>query len=264
MAEHKENGFVGLARLLSTPDVVRVLNDRFCAPASLPNGPIKVEPTRRQNGTVGAAFDYLIRFYIERENKLRKTKWAMLNPGYYELQGDQKAAVETAERHYDTYISDGVFTDQLINSAIHLAQIDYAPQTRAFSRFGKIHHEDTEDLRRLVEIATKSKTFNGGTFSISDAYYPQSTILDGGIIKDDLVIYTNPTSGVRNFKRHYARSIMHCIMNASRKDISSIREVRTYFSRFDQLSIIKKDDFEATIPSIQDWFEKTFAAHLNI
>ena len=198
---------------------------------------IKAEPQTRNFMLIGTAFDYLLRFYMERNNRKNcnviTKKWVaktaldfMLDrkklgraipilvgknssedkPPLSEIISNIKKLVRKAERNHQAYINDGKITDSLLKSCIHLAQID--PYLRAYAitkDMGSINKADVVDLKEMISHVNK-KRFTAKRHVLFNPTFGYGSNLVGGadadIIIDNTLIDIKTTKDP-TFKREY-------------------------------------------------------------
>src|SRR6266850_6774012 len=121
-------------------------HEKFVSTITRPNfkfdRPILAPPLSSNYQVVGIAFDYLLRFYLERINAGSKTsEWAaeegviFLDPleGTSDTYEIAKSYLAAARELYQLYIQDGFLTDELISGALCLAHLEGARRSGAFN-----------------------------------------------------------------------------------------------------------------------------------
>ena len=124
--------------------------------------PLLAPPLTSNYQLVGIAFDYLLRFYLERIIVGSKTSdWAAdegvilsirLKKPTYEI---AKSYLATARERYHSYIQDGLLTDELISAAICLAHLEGTRRSGIYNEANlkTFDDRDVADLKELISIA---------------------------------------------------------------------------------------------------------------
>jgi len=103
--------------------------------------PILAPPLTANYQLIGIAFDYLLRFYLERINVgSRTSEWAaeegviLLDPleGTSDTYEKAKSHLDDARRLYQSYIQDGLLTDELLSAALCLAHLEGTRRSGSF------------------------------------------------------------------------------------------------------------------------------------
>ncbi|HEX2905813.1 MAG TPA: hypothetical protein VHO69_03065 [Phototrophicaceae bacterium] len=118
-------------------------------------------PLTKNYSLVGTAFDYLLRFYLERLYPSEQSKsWiaeAALDCSILQnneaAQKQAQTIVQTARELQATYLQSGQITDKLLRACLLLAQVDPIFRRNVIvSDFGKIDECDVVDLRNLIKV----------------------------------------------------------------------------------------------------------------
>lgn len=169
---------MNVRRLIQQRAISAFLNERFTLPVV--TFPTLQAPSRTKNYMkVGQAFDYLLRFYIERENGFCDERWtanaarAVSVPlredtiEEYEAYEEKKQAclpfLEKARQVHSTYLSSGIVTDDVFKACLDLSSLDrVAREGELPDDVGIYDAGDITDLRQLYTIIPQ------GTFQASD------------------------------------------------------------------------------------------------
>ena len=171
--------------LLNIPQVRTIFKETFPVKgiSAKPTGVIKAPPITKRYALVGTAFDYLLRFFIEKTNNCITQKWICesfmeqyikmpifyhpTNPSeqFSRKEADKietsilesaTSAIINAKSLHHTYIHGDNLDDKLIKSCIILARID------GYARIGMMNYSfntnvddgDIQDLRNLISLVT--------------------------------------------------------------------------------------------------------------
>lgn len=164
---------MSLTSLLDNPDVKKRFRQEFKKPKLTVQKKLLAPPKSDRYSLVGTAFDYLLRFYIQRLNAHAiQKRWIaegaldkVCTPrgGSYdidtgELSIDEEPMSDKARNifkkaclNHKQYLQSGRITDGLIKSSIYLAQLDVIYRSGFIDEnLGVVHQEDILDLRKLI------------------------------------------------------------------------------------------------------------------
>jgi hypothetical protein len=120
----------------------------------------------------GVAFDYLIRFFLERSNSKKmivNEKWASKKASSY-----QNVDIISAETMKDKYLVDGKITEELINSVWRMSHIDFTYRSSSILEISDAPDEVIRDLLFLMknlnkeDFVAKNICFLNPSFSITE------------------------------------------------------------------------------------------------
>jgi hypothetical protein len=146
---------------------------------------------------VGAAFDYLLRFHIERLNPEAKTAAWVAAAGLLLLRRSRPDVFEAAggyflqaRKHYLKYIQNGVVTDELISGAIRLAYLDVVFRAGADKldeiKFNSLDDQDIADLRALLSLV-REQDFRSQKACHLNPTFGSASVMVGGADADLLI-----------------------------------------------------------------------------
>jgi len=161
---------------------------------------ILAPPLSNRYSLVGTAFDYLLRFYL---------KWlnpnALTHPWIAELMYMEKDRwiIDQARVDYSRYLSSGRISDQLIESTLRLAQLDFFFRSGIVDEnSGDVHREDVEDLRALISIV-EPQFFKAARLCLLNPTFGEGSHLVGGadadLVIDDAIIDINKSFPIHRF-----------------------------------------------------------------
>jgi hypothetical protein len=206
---------------------------------------VQAPPLTRNYAVVGQAFDYLLRFSIQRHNPYapQRSAWvanlirAPLSGEDEDLQ-QQKAMeasalpfLESAHRHHERYLEDGKVTDELLGSCINLAIIDglvRAGQMRG--TLGKIDTKDLEDLRNLLALLPSAPFFEKEPCVLNPAFsFPSGADCDLLIGETLIEIKTTKFSEMK--QEYYQQLLGYYLINLNSDHPYTIQRIGVYFAR---------------------------------
>jgi len=215
---------------------------------------------------IGTAFDYLLRFYIERLKPESKVREWIAEAGA----DDFPKLVEKAKKAHKQYLQDGKISDELLRAVLYLAQME--PLGRRFvddtylDKIGKIEQKDVQDLRKLISLV-RPEMFRAQSVCLLNPCFGRASELVGGadcdIVIDDSLI---DIKAVKDFKlkpEYFNQLVGYYILFRiggieGLSNGHSIKRLGIYFARHGHLWLVDVKDVvkEASLPSFIDWFKK--------
>lgn len=276
---------MSLTSFISQPEI----RDGFRAaltkqPSFKPEKPMLAPPLTTNYTLVGTAFDYLLRFYLERLNPISKSQGWVAGLGVLFIEDEQtrKLAKETfrdAEKHHQTYLQNGVLTDELISASLRLACLDGSARggRERFNKDGltNLDERDIVDLRQLMSIVPEQDFEAQKACHLNPTFGFASRLVGGGdadIVIDDKIIDIKTTKNLKLEPRHIHQLVGYYILlslggvDVKRgnnfhylDEISEINNFCIYFSRHGYLHTIKTSDLIApeSLSDFVKWFIKS-------
>jgi hypothetical protein len=237
---------MSLTSFLVLPDVRAKFSENFPLPQVLIREPLAAPPLTEYGGLVGTAFDYLLRFYLERLNTDPLTfPWIaevalQLIPKETSHHQVCTQIIREAKRAHDGYISSGVIDDGLLESVLLLAQIDGIYRARYMDKnLGKTDLRDKEDLRKLIELVRPEMFKASKTCILNPDFGEGSELVDGAdadfIIDDTLFeIKTTKTPSLRADYYHQLIGyyVLFQIGGIPQVEGLEIRKLAVYYARY--------------------------------
>ena len=237
---------MSLTSFLDAPAVKARFSTEFPVPVPRPqfkNWQMLAPPISSRSSVIGTAFDYVFRFHLRRLHPATQHENWIANGslGYLEstLLDAAKEIIGTAFKRYKQFLSGGILSDELLQSAILLAQLDgvfrsggMLPPSGEFI----VLPDDIKDLRQLSAICSWQQWCNARKCELNPSF-GNAIILVGGADGDfwiDETLYEIKT--VRSFgafKSHYHQLIGYSALNFLSCG-PPIEELAIYFSRFAQ------------------------------
>lgn len=258
--------------------------------------PLLAPPLTTNYRIVGAAFDYLLRFLLQRLNPCARTRswvaehgvWGIsaLQHGEYDLDENrliihehpkQKKAesyLRDARREYDAYLKSGRVTDKLLSATLRLAHLDVAvragPEKVDWRALQSLSPDDISDLRALVRLVDERTFTTAHTCILNPTFSVASSLVGGAdadLILDDCLVDIKTTKEPRLDIRDFYQLIGYWLLiglggidGAEHKfkqhDISSLG---IYFSRFGYLWKVPVEQVlpPCVVPDLTRWFVRT-------
>ena len=276
---------MSLTSFIDQPEIRRVFRTSIAKQPPLDsNKPMLAPPLTTNYALVGTAFDYLLRFYLERINPGTKTKRWVAGNGILFIEDKQtrelaKKTFEEAQRLYQIYLQDGALSDDLISSSLHLACLDASFRSggERFNKDGLIYldERDIEDLKQLMSLV-KEQNFKAQRACFLNPTFGYASRMvsgaDADIIIDDKIIDIKTTKNLKLEPKYLHQIVGYYILlslggiDIKREEIcnyiaeiSEINDLCIYFSRHGYLHTIKTDDLiaPASLSDFVKWFIKS-------
>jgi hypothetical protein len=270
---------MSLTSFLKLKDVNEKFKTEFATPAFNKGLEILAPPLTANYSTVGTAFDYLLRFYLQQLNPKAKTsEWVAENP----VLGDEiqigrknfslEKFIAKAKKHHAEFLETGKITEELIESVLSLAQIEGLYRSGRYedemllNKLGVIDPQDVKDLRHLIKVV-QPKFFRAKKLCILNPTFGRASELvcgaDCDLIIDDTLIEIKTIKNLELDRSHYNQLLGYYILSTIGKIAGtpsgySIKKLGIYFSRFGHLWLIdvaKITDQKKLTPFLK-WFEK--------
>jgi hypothetical protein len=247
---------MSLTKFISIPDVKQKFAEEFPLPSVSLKGPIIAPPITNNYGLVGTAFDYLMRFYLERLNpNCIKEPWVArisveLSRPSTQLFTATSRLLVFAEKSYQCYLKTGTVDDDILKSAIFLAQLDVIYRVGMVDKkMGTADEGDLSDLRNLLE-AVKPDSFKAHEICILNPTFGDASGLVGGadadLLIDGVLIDIKTTKKLEFTREQYNQLVGYYILNRISGQMATKRGVGIstmgiYYSRYGSLHLIPTD-----------------------
>ena len=262
-------------------DIREGLRARVARPA-LKLGEIKAPPLTTNYGIVATAFDYLLRFHLQRLNKSAQASLWAAEEGVemigaeelvYDLDRGKLSSGKTdrmrrradsyiaeARRVHAAYLKAGKVDDDLLNACLRLAYLDVAlrvgPDRIDWKGLDKPDKRDIADLRALLALVAGS-TFKASSVCLLNPTFGMASILVGGadadLLIDDCLIDVKNTKDPHLDARDFLQLIGYYLLNgyagmscAGKPAAYPINSLAIYFARY---SFLWKFPAEEVLPS---------------
>jgi hypothetical protein len=200
---------MSLTSFLELKDVREKFRQGFVKPRLPKERELLAPPLSSRYSLVGTAFDYLLRFYVQRLNPKAKQSGWVAEDGLQklEMQAEEKivydadadellfpnhnGSLRTGQRvlkrgraEYDRYMAFGKITDSLLKAVIGLAQLDVVFRSGFVDEsLGLAHAEDIRDLRNLISLV-KPNEFSARRICLLNPEFGIGSRLIGGADAD--------------------------------------------------------------------------------
>jgi len=283
---------VSLTSFIKNKEVRDLFANEFKQPRDKITGEIKAPPLTNHFGMIGTAFDYLMRFYLKYHNPEAKEKrWIAelsceeIHPGpriFTWLDPDIcEIAIKNlnfAKDAYSKFLENGVFNEDILKSAILLAQLDPIYRERHIDEnMGIVDNGDIQDLRNLISLVN-IEDFKVNSYCLLNPTFNEGSKLvrgaDADIVIDNQIIDIKTTKKLEITRKMFNQIIGYYVLGKiggigeEKIDISNISEIGFYFSRYGMKYMYKVEeiiDFNS-LPDFIDRFEdkakKLFLTHV--
>lgn len=278
------------------PKIRHGLKARVVRPKLIFDRSVQAQPLTANYQIVGTAFDYLLRFFLERVNGHAQTRrWVAESgverigtPGHsYDLDRDvlstkmsrrhreAEAYLSDAKYQHRVYLKSGVVTDELLMAALRLAYLDVArrfdPDSVNWTRLKSPDPKDAEDLRTLLALAEKQPSFKKFRLCALNPTFGAASKLvhgaDADLVLDGCLIDIKTTKSPYLDHRDFYQLISYYLLYGfdgihyanSKTTGHEINSLAIYFSRFGYLWKFSVDEAlpPDTLPDIAKWFFKS-------
>ena len=231
-------------------------------------------PLSKRYATVGTAFDYLLRFLIERLNPqtidkgywVAETSVELLKKNDARLYAKGKKIVAQARNHLAQYLNTGRMSDELVKAALLLASLD--PIYRAgvgHEMIGDVHKDDIQDLKNLLK-AVDQKAFTSKKLCLINPTFGPASVLVGGadadLVIDETIIDIKTTKKFSLDRSAFDQVLGYYVLHqiAPIGELSpkpTITKVAIYFSRYGYLHVMPLFELinKKKFPEFVRWFK---------
>lgn len=266
---------MSLTSFLKIPAVKAVFAQEFPIPMISLKGEMLARPVTKHYSLIGTAFDYLLRFNLERLNpKAITAPWvaiqgvAVASKFFSKEYEKAKKSLEEAERLYADFIKTGSVDDGgILRAAILLAQLD--PIYRALvidENMGKVEDGDMQDLTNLIK-AVKPELFKCDYHCLLNPTFGEGSQLVGGadadLILDGRLIDIKTSVKMEFSREHYNQLVGYYILSRIGSipgfEGGRITDMGIYYSRYGVLKTIptKSLDEHPRIDKFTRWFTES-------
>ena len=269
---------MGVKSFITRPPYHEKFRSTITRPKGKLDKPILAPPLTSNYQLVGIAFDYLLRFYLERINVGAKTTlWVaeegviLLDPleGTSDKYEKAKNHLDGARNLYQSYIQDGIFTDELISAALCLAHLEGSRRSGAFNETELVTFDerDIADLRQLMSLVREQDFSSRKECYLSPTL--GSTRSNGDLIIDDKLIDIKTTKDLVLDRRYLHQLVQYYILlslegiDGGRKryinyfeEVCEVTQICIYFARHGYLHCMKIADLidPEKLPGFVKWY----------
>lgn len=232
------------------------------------------EPQTKKYGLVGTAFDYILRFYLEKLNDTQDSPkiWVAektlerikFNEEKYKIGIE---LVDNVKELRKEFLATGNISKELIKHTLQMSYLD--PVFRAGQGIDYIgvsaDEEDIEDIKNLLSLI-EDDTFKASNVCISNPTFGKASRLVGGadadIIIDNMLIDIKTTKNLEFTLNYFCQIIGYLLLQRiggidGEKQKIEINKLGIYYSRFGYLFTIDVKTIidSSSLQEMTAWFE---------
>jgi hypothetical protein len=274
---------MSLTSFIAKPEIRAVFRGMIKRPPFKGDMPMLAPPLTTNYSIVGSAFDYLLRFYVERLNPEARTTGWVAGAGLLLLRGSRPEIFEIASEYfirarvqYQKYIQDGVLTGDLITGAIRLAYLDVIFRAGADkfdeASFRSPDGRDVADLQALMSIVREQDFKSQKACHLNPTFGSASVLVGGGdadLLIDDKLVDIKTTKNLVLERQHFHQLVGYYVlmllggvdvkrsMNVNYlRDVCEVNQLCIYYSRHGYLHSMPLTDLidPDNLPKFVKWF----------
>lgn len=264
---------MSLTTLLANKDVRKKFSEEFPMPKFGLERDILAPARTNHYIIVGIAFDYLMRFYLQRLNPKTITRpWV----AEHAIEGAEHnksllrkvtKIITEAKKAYSDYLKSGIMGRNILNSAMLLAPLDLIYRSGHIDKnIGTVDNEDIKDLKKLISIVDP-KLFKAKKLCILNPTFGEGSALVGGadadLVMDNILVEIKTIKYWKLQRYHFNQIIGYYILSRigginGAHPRNRIDRLGIYYSRYGELYTIpvKAVINERRLPSFIKWFKK--------
>lgn len=275
---------MSLTDFVSKEDVRKRFNEEYPNQGERAETELKAEWRTQNYGVIGTAFDYLLRFWLQRNTpEVHSYDWVVENGLMASVFMEDarlhqyEKAINRADERAQEFLDSGELTDDLIKSSIDLAKLDIIYRANTLpTDLGEYNDEDLKDLRLLLNLAADSDELQGEEVYLNPDFGYASKLVSGAdcdVILDGVLIDIKTTSKA-TFKSEYWRQLTGYLLlndihmtlqeqNLSNKEdgevhpeLPEIQSFGVYYARHGELSAVSASEIydDEQYPEFREWF----------
>ncbi len=264
---------MSLTTFLANKDVRKKFSEEFSMPKISLERDILAPPMTNHYITVGIAFDYLMRFYLQRLNPKTITRPWVAEHALEEVEHNKSLLrkvtkiIMQAKKDHSHYLKSGRMGRYILKTAMLLAPLDLIFRAGVIDKsIGRVDNKDIKDLKKLISIVDPT-LFIAKKLCILNPTFGEGSELVGGadvdLVTDNTLIEIKTTKYWRLQRYHFNQIIGYYILSkiggidgAPAK--YNIDRLGIYYSRYGELYTfpVKAVINEQKLPSFIKWFRK--------
>jgi hypothetical protein len=264
---------MSLTSFVALPDVRARFREEFERPKLPKRTDSLVPPPAKKASLIGVAFDYLLRFHIERLNSQAVTRpWTAESALSYltvsspELSHQAREWISLAKQNHSEFLYTGHLTDALLESTLSLAQLEpvfrrgYIPPS-----WEVIERQDLENLRDLITLVNFDLFKTNGVVLLNPTFGLASAMVGGAdadLVIEDVLIEIKTVKNLSLEYDDFAQLIgYYTLSQIDEIDGASpqheIKRLGVYFSRYAYLHLMNVEEVidPQRFPQFLEWFK---------
>ena len=250
-----------LTQFIDDDEIKKAIDEKFPKPNKKIDKDIICNPQSKNYALVGQSFDYIARFWIERQSdSVQKEDWNAshgLNivrqqlPSYKE---NCEKLYNNAEYQYNEYLKTGNFNKKTVQSAIDLSRLTTVYRsgyTGVLDNMGTYDEGDIEDCLNLYNSLDNSNALSCTNSILNPSFGDISRLVgnaDADIIIDNKLIDIKTTKNAYFKKKDWRQIVGYAILVDLYNELClsgnskiNIDELGIYFSRHSVLKVVDSD-----------------------
>lgn len=251
--------------MLKEPSIKTLFKESFPVAKPRLDGDMLASPISKRSSLVGTAFDYLLRFRLERSFDACDVRpWVaeeaveVLNSGMIPCDSRKRsnanAKLEAARGAHRSYMDTGVAGDEVLGASLDLAQLDVIYRTGITYEFFDASGDDIADLRGMADVANRkfpmpsqtcylNPTFGKGSSLVGGA--DADLIIDGRLI--DIKTNRRLAFGQDMYNQLVGYYVLSLLGGVNGKDDVNITTVGIYYARYGLLHTIPTNGIQKKV-----------------
>ncbi|MBD1804053.1 hypothetical protein H6F98_01005 [Microcoleus sp. FACHB-SPT15] len=263
-----------LTSFLQFPDVRERFRQEFKKPSLKKQTQPLAAPQTKNYSLIGVAFDYLLRFQLQKLNPQAVSQNWIAEYGlqYVKQCGSKRLyeqgyfALVQARENYTQFLTTQIMNDEVIKSVLLLAKLEAVVRGANLQEdFLDINERDVEDLKGLLAIVKSTDFTTSGVVALNPTFGLASELVGGAdadVVIDDCLIDIKTIKELVLQRKDFDQVVGYYLLSkiGGIHGVSSNHEIKRlgiYFSRYAHLYIMNVEDlFDSTrLPQILTWFE---------
>jgi hypothetical protein len=265
---------MSLTSFLASSSALRQrLLKEFPKPAFRVKTELKAPPLTNSYGLTGTAFDYLLRFYLQKLNPNAQTRTWIAKQGLARLDvkyaGAGKDMFKEAERRHTQFLASNNIRPgrEIAEAAVMLAHLDTVFRVRILDEaaFKPVPHEILDDLETMLAIIPADSFTARSRCVLNPRFGSASNLVggaDGDLIIDgtliDLKSSKKPDLDRETFNQVLLYYVLSCIGGIENCREGAVEYLGVYFARYGVLHRIPVKEVvrQAQMSAFLEWFKE--------
>lgn len=265
--------------MLRAPTIKTIFKEAFPVAKLRLQGHMLAPPISSRASQIGTAFDYLLRFYLERlfptcvttawvaEDTIDELNRSPIESGQDWL-SEATLKLQAAQTAHRGYLDTGKIEDDLLCATLDLAQVDAFYRTGRMYDFVGADPKDAQDLRNLLDVATRRFPKPSHTCYLNPDFGKASSLVrgaDADLIVDGTLIDIKTTKTLSFKQDMYNQLVGYYLLSRlgkiNDKEDVDLASVGVYFARYGLLHAVPTAGIKTTAEDgFMGLFEKSARA----
>ncbi|MFC7236629.1 hypothetical protein [Halosegnis marinus] len=276
---------MSLTSFLSDDGELRILLDQtFPKPEFAMEVPRRAEPQTRNYALIGTAFDYVLRFWLERQYPDAETKPWVAHQGLQLAQAlpmdpatpegqSLESFLDAIEERHAAYLESGEMTDELLGGTLDLARFDWVYRSgRPPESLGEHAEGDLADLRQLLAIIPEAEFRGADSVLLNPTFGDASRLVNGAdadLVFDGLLLDIKTVKDLSLKVGYWRQLVGYAVLTDLAADDTTVPsqfdEIGVYFARHGALWRTATDAIygHPKYDQFADWFRERATEHFG-